>query len=195
MQLATAALKRRPVSRGILRGWYALMRPASLRRLPHNPKVAGSNPAPATFPLALSVLTGGDSVLVHRVANPTGAMRISRRIRRRLPARSSGPVRSLPFVEAILTRSCPRICCAQRAAALAGSDDNAVIDGDFAMLESELQDVLKALHHDGINIVSIHSHMSGEQPRVLFLPHSAAASPARRGAPSRGKESPCRTNS
>jgi hypothetical protein len=40
------------------------------------------------------------------------------------------------------------------------------------MLESELQDVLKALHHDGINIVSIHSHMSGEQPRVLFLPHT-----------------------
>ncbi len=36
------------MSREILRGWYALMLPASLRRLPHNPKVAGSNPAPAT---------------------------------------------------------------------------------------------------------------------------------------------------
>src|SRR6266446_545337 len=80
----------------------------------HNPKVAGSNPAPATFPLALSVLTGGASVLVHRVANPKGAMRISRRIRRRLRARSSGPVRSLPFVETILTRSCPRICRVQQ---------------------------------------------------------------------------------
>jgi len=54
-------------------------------------------------------------------------------------------------------------------AALAGTDDNAVIDGDFAMLEPELQDVLKALRHGGINIVAIHSHMSGEQPRVLFL--------------------------
>jgi len=31
-------------------------------------------------------------------------MRMSHRIRRRLPARSSGPVRSLPFVETILTR-------------------------------------------------------------------------------------------
>ena len=54
-------------------------------------------------------------------------------------------------------------------AALAGSDDKAVIDGDFAMLESELQGVLKTLRHAGINIVAIHSHMSGEQPRILFL--------------------------
>src|SRR5712664_3371388 len=30
-------------------------------------------------------------------------------------------------------------------AAFAGSDDRAIVDGDFAMLESELQDVLKAL--------------------------------------------------
>ena len=54
-------------------------------------------------------------------------------------------------------------------AAFAGSDDKAVVDGDFAMLESELQDVLKALRHAGVNIVAIHSHMSGEQPRILFL--------------------------
>jgi len=54
-------------------------------------------------------------------------------------------------------------------AAFAGSDDNAVVDGDFAMLESELQPVLKSLRRDGINIVAIHQHMSGEQPRYLFL--------------------------
>jgi hypothetical protein len=54
-------------------------------------------------------------------------------------------------------------------AALAGSDDKAVIDGDFAMLESELQGVLKSLRKSGIDIVAIHQHMSGEQPRVLFL--------------------------
>jgi hypothetical protein len=50
-----------------------------------------------------------------------------------------------------------------------GSDDRAVVDGDFAMLESELQPVLKALRHAGINIVAIHQHMAGEQPRILFL--------------------------
>ena len=54
-------------------------------------------------------------------------------------------------------------------AAFAGSDDHAVVDGDFAMLESELQGVLKALRHAGINIVAIHQHMTNENPRVLFL--------------------------
>jgi hypothetical protein len=54
-------------------------------------------------------------------------------------------------------------------AAFAGSDDNAVVDGDFAVLEDELQSVLKSLRHAGINIVAIHHHMTGERPRTLFL--------------------------
>jgi hypothetical protein len=54
-------------------------------------------------------------------------------------------------------------------AAFAGSDDKAVVDGDFAMLESELQPVLKALRAGGIDIVAIHNHMTGENPRILFL--------------------------
>ncbi len=54
-------------------------------------------------------------------------------------------------------------------AAFAGSDEQAVVDGDFAMLEGELQNVLKALRGAGIDIVAIHQHMTGEQPRVLFL--------------------------
>jgi hypothetical protein len=54
-------------------------------------------------------------------------------------------------------------------AAFAGTDDNAVVDGDFVVLESELQPVLKSLRKSGINIVAIHHHMSGEEPRMLFL--------------------------
>jgi len=54
-------------------------------------------------------------------------------------------------------------------AAFAGADDDAVVDGDFAVLEDELQPVLKSLRHDGINIVAIHSHMTQENPRILFL--------------------------
>jgi hypothetical protein len=54
-------------------------------------------------------------------------------------------------------------------AAFAGSDERAIVDGDFAMLESEMQDVLKALRGGGINIVAIHQHMTGETPRMLFL--------------------------
>jgi uncharacterized protein DUF1259 len=54
-------------------------------------------------------------------------------------------------------------------AAFAGSNEQAVVDGDFAMLESELQGVLKALRRAGILIVAIHHHMTGEEPRILFL--------------------------
>lgn len=54
-------------------------------------------------------------------------------------------------------------------AAFAGSDENAVVDGDFAMHEDELQGVLKALRKSDINIVAIHHHMAGESPRILFL--------------------------
>jgi hypothetical protein len=54
-------------------------------------------------------------------------------------------------------------------AAFAGSDDVAVVDGDFAVSEDELQGVLKALRSGGINVVAIHHHMTGETPRILFL--------------------------
>jgi hypothetical protein len=54
-------------------------------------------------------------------------------------------------------------------AAFAGSDDAAVVDGDFAMREDELQTVLKSMRAAGINIVAIHQHMTEEQPRILFL--------------------------
>lgn len=54
-------------------------------------------------------------------------------------------------------------------AAFAGTDDNALVDGDFAVHEDELQGVLKSLRNGGINIVAIHNHMAGETPRTLFL--------------------------
>lgn len=54
-------------------------------------------------------------------------------------------------------------------AAFAGTDDNAVVDGDFAVLEDELQPVLKSLRGSGINVVAIHHHMTHEEPRILFL--------------------------
>ena len=54
-------------------------------------------------------------------------------------------------------------------AAFAGSPQAAVVDGDFAMLESELQGVLKALRTAHIDVVAIHSHMTHEEPRIMFL--------------------------
>jgi hypothetical protein len=54
-------------------------------------------------------------------------------------------------------------------AAFAGSNDDAFVDGDFAVLENELQPVLKALRKAVINIVAIHNHMTFEKPRMIFL--------------------------
>src|SRR5205809_4941309 len=54
-------------------------------------------------------------------------------------------------------------------AAFAGTDDNAVVDGDFAVTEDELQAVLKSLVKQKIYIVAIHQHMMHEQPRMMFF--------------------------
>jgi uncharacterized protein DUF1259 len=54
-------------------------------------------------------------------------------------------------------------------AAFAGSDDNAIVDGDFAVTEDELQPVLKSLLKEKLNIVAIHQHMTHEEPRIMFF--------------------------
>jgi hypothetical protein len=54
-------------------------------------------------------------------------------------------------------------------AAFAGSDDDAMVAGDVAMLEHELTRVLKALRQHRLEIVAIHHHMTGVQPMVVFL--------------------------
>ena len=54
-------------------------------------------------------------------------------------------------------------------AAFAGSDENAIVDGDFAVTEDELQPVLKSLLKNKINIVAIHQHMTHEEPRIMFF--------------------------
>lgn len=64
-------------------------------------------------------------------------------------------------------------------AAFAGSDDRAVVDGDFAMEEDEVQPVLKALRAGGISVVALHNHMIGETPRIVFLHFWAVGSTTR----------------
>jgi hypothetical protein len=54
-------------------------------------------------------------------------------------------------------------------AAFAGTDGNAIVDGDFAVTEDELQPVLKSLLKEKINIVAIHQHMTHEEPRIMFF--------------------------
>jgi len=54
-------------------------------------------------------------------------------------------------------------------AAFFGSDSNAEIAGDVAMLPSEITPVLKALRTNGLNVVAIHNHMTTTQPTIYFL--------------------------
>jgi hypothetical protein len=54
-------------------------------------------------------------------------------------------------------------------AAFFGTDANAEIAGDVAMLGPEVTPVLKALRSHGLQVVAIHQHMLGTQPTVYFL--------------------------
>src|SRR5438132_696472 len=54
-------------------------------------------------------------------------------------------------------------------AAFYGTQEDAVVAGDVAMLESELTPVLKTLRKNGIDVVAIHHHMTEEKPMVIFL--------------------------
>ena len=62
-------------------------------------------------------------------------------------------------------------------AAFTGSDADAMVAGDVAMLDSELPAVLKALRSHGLNVVAIHHHMTGTMPAVIFL-HYFGTGPA-----------------
>ncbi len=54
-------------------------------------------------------------------------------------------------------------------AAFVGTDDNAAVAGDVAMLETEVNSVLKALRKNQLDVVAIHQHMFGTQPNIIFL--------------------------
>jgi hypothetical protein len=62
-------------------------------------------------------------------------------------------------------------------AAFTGTDANAAIAGDVAMLESEVQPVLKALRKNGLDVVAIHHHMIADRPMIIFL-HYWGSGPA-----------------
>jgi len=54
-------------------------------------------------------------------------------------------------------------------AAFVGSDQNAAVAGDVAMLENEVTPVLKALRKNGLDVVAIHHHMIDSRPVIIFL--------------------------
>jgi hypothetical protein len=46
---------------------------------------------------------------------------------------------------------------------------NAAINGDFMLLPSELNPVIKALRANGIEVASIHNHLLDNQPQLVFM--------------------------
>lgn len=62
-------------------------------------------------------------------------------------------------------------------AAFTGSDADAMVAGDVAMLEHEVTPVLTALRATGLDIVAIHHHMTDTRPVVIFL-HYYGTGPA-----------------
>ena len=64
-------------------------------------------------------------------------------------------------------------------AAFTGTDADAMVAGDVAMLQHELNPVLKALRSNGIDVVAIHHHMTDVEPIVIFL-HYYGTGPADR---------------
>jgi hypothetical protein len=54
-------------------------------------------------------------------------------------------------------------------AAFVGTNDNAAVAGDVAMLADEVTPVLKVLRQNGIDVVAIHHHMTGTSPTIYFL--------------------------
>lgn len=55
-------------------------------------------------------------------------------------------------------------------ATFTGADTNAIVNGQFTLLEDELQPVLKILRDGNINIVSINNYTTHDTPRI-FLVH------------------------
>jgi hypothetical protein len=68
-------------------------------------------------------------------------------------------------------------------AAFAGSDADAMVAGDVAMLDHEVTPVLKALRANGLNAVALHHHMTGVSPTVIFVHYygTGPAAPLARG--------------
>jgi hypothetical protein len=54
-------------------------------------------------------------------------------------------------------------------AAFVGTNENAAVAGDVAMVGSEVTPVLKALRKNGLDVVAIHHHMTDTRPTIYFL--------------------------
>ena len=54
-------------------------------------------------------------------------------------------------------------------ASFAGKQNDAHIAGDIAMLQSEVNTVIKTLRQHNLEVVAVHNHMLGDDPHMIFL--------------------------
>ena len=54
-------------------------------------------------------------------------------------------------------------------AAFVGTNEDAAVAGDIAMLETEVTPTLKTLRANGLDVVAIHHHMINSKPMIIFL--------------------------
>jgi hypothetical protein len=66
--------------------------------------------------------------------------------------------------------------------------NSAHIAGDIAMLEEEVNTVIRALRANNLEVVALHNHMFGENPRIIFL-HYYGRGPAATLARDSGRHS------
>ena len=48
-------------------------------------------------------------------------------------------------------------------------DGKAAITGDFVLIASEVNPVLRTLRENGIEVTALHNHMLNDEPRLFFM--------------------------
>ena len=103
-----------------------------------------------------------------------GCLRIRSRAQRVLVVAAYSDVGDVRAAGAAMLRSAPTVAAIGRVGKVM---DQARIAGDIAMLAPEVNPVIAALRKNNLQVVALHSHMIGEEPRIIFL-HYYGTGPA-----------------
>lgn len=126
------------------------------------PRLEVEPPAPATPPLDTAAI---DGIIGQRGAMEDGAYQIH------VPLGS-------PVTDTKAGITLPYLMEASTLLMFQPLENNrAVINGDFAMTADQIDPVIRALHDHSIDVVSLHSHLTHEQPRLFYMHFWATGDP------------------
>ena len=124
--------------------------------LSKTPFPASATAAPASPPPAIDLDTASiDTALSAKGANAAGVYQVN--IARSAPVKEAGMALPIPMGASESINFQP----------LGGG--KAAITGDFMLIASEVNPVLRALRENGIEVTALHSHMLTEEPRQFFM--------------------------